>query len=253
MIHFADVTYTYPGTTRPAIREVNLEIPAGTLTLVCGQSGSGKSTLLRCVNGLIPHFSGGTVSGSIRVNGLDPIAEGEGVMSAHVGFVFQDPESQFIVDRVEDEIAYALENAAVPVEEMVTRVKEVMSLLGISHLKDRRLETLSGGEKQRLALASALVSDPAILVLDEPTSQLDPEAADELLRFLIALKGKRQLTILLPSDSGVLILRGNHPQAVLDVRSDQRHLVALPDQVLDVLVVTAGSRLVAVGIVLSDI
>src|SRR4051794_7947349 len=112
MITFDHVTYTYPGATRPALHAINLRIAAGEFVLLVGASGAGKSTLLRCINGLAPHFSGGTLSGYLRVNQLDPVLATPQVMSRHVGFVFQDPEAQFVMDRVEDELAFALENAA---------------------------------------------------------------------------------------------------------------------------------------------
>ncbi|MCB0073993.1 MAG: ABC transporter ATP-binding protein, partial [Caldilineaceae bacterium] len=118
MIVFEHVTFTYPQSTQPALRDISLTLEAGDLVLLIGHSGAGKSTLLRCLNGLAPHFSGGVLSGNVRVNGLDPVAAKPQVMSRHVGFVFQDPESQFVMDRVEDEIAFALENAAMPPQEM---------------------------------------------------------------------------------------------------------------------------------------
>lgn len=197
MIKFSHVTFFYPGSEHPAIQDVNVSIPLHGLTLIIGVSGSGKSTFLRCINGLVPHFSGGTIEGNIYVNGLDPIKESPKIMSRHVGFVFQDPESQFIVDRVEDEIAFALENKAIPRPEMVKRVEETMNLLEITHLRQRNLETLSGGEKQRIAIASALALKPEILILDEPTSQLDALSAQEVLKLLIRLNKELNLTILL--------------------------------------------------------
>ncbi len=197
MISFQSVTFSYPGADRPAIQDVDLVIAEGMLALVCGLSGSGKSTLLRCINGLVPHFSGGTLRGAIRIAGLDPVQESPNMMSRHVGFVFQDPESQFVVDRVEDEIAFALENAAMPVDEMHTRVEVAMDMLKLTPLRNRSLDNLSGGEKQRVALASALVLKPNILVLDEPTSQLDAGSADELLQLLVQLKGEHNLTVIL--------------------------------------------------------
>lgn len=197
MIKFQGVTYTYPNADRPAIRDVNLEISRGSLALLCGNSGSGKSTLLRCVNGLVPHFSGGILNGSIRVAGYNPVKESPNRMSRIVGFVFQDPESQFIVDRVEDEIAFALENAGVSRPEMHERVNEVMEFMHLTSLRERRLENLSGGERQRVALASALAMQPEVIVLDEPTSQLDPQAADELLQLLVKMRDNYSLTILL--------------------------------------------------------
>jgi energy-coupling factor transport system ATP-binding protein len=162
-----------------------------------GPSGSGKSTLLRCINGLVPHFSGGSLLGMIRVNDLDPVQLSPREMSHRVGFVFQDPETQFVVDRVEDEIAFSLENAALPMDEMDTRVEEALTLLELTHLRSRRLETLSGGEIQRVAIAAAMALKPQILVLDEPTSQLDPHSAEEVLDALVKLNKTLGLTVIL--------------------------------------------------------
>ncbi len=197
MIHFEHVTYTYPDATRPALRDVSLTIPAGAFALVMGTSGAGKSTLLRCLNGLVPHFSGGTLTGQIAVDGLDPVALAPRGMSRAVGFVFQDPEAQFVMDRVEDEIAFALENAAILPEKMHARVAEALEQLHLTPLRQRKLETLSGGEKQRVAIASALALRPRVLALDEPTSQLDPQSAAELLDALVRLNETLGLTVVL--------------------------------------------------------
>ncbi len=197
MIYFEHLTYTYPGSAEPALRDVSLELPEGELILVIGPSGSGKSTLLRCINGLVPHFSGGALAGNVRVQGLDPVAATPKVLSRLVGFVFQDPEAQFVMDRVEDEIAFALENAAMSPQEMRMRVEETLDLLDLEPLRDRPLKTLSGGERQRVAIGAALALRPHILVLDEPTSQLDPKSAEDVLNALVRLNTDLGLTILL--------------------------------------------------------
>ncbi len=197
MINITDLSFTYPGATRPALRRINLQIPDAELCLVMGPSGSGKSTLLRCINGLVPHFSGGSLYGMIRVNNLDPVRLSPREMSQTVGFVFQDPETQFVVDRVEDEIAFSLENAALPRDEMEVRVEEALKLLELTQLRSRRLDTLSGGEIQRVAIAAALALKPQILVLDEPTSQLDPHNAEEVLEALVNLNKTLGLTVIL--------------------------------------------------------
>jgi energy-coupling factor transporter ATP-binding protein EcfA2 len=197
MISFQDVTFTYPGASYPALQSINLEIPAGSFVLVMGLSGSGKSTLLRCMNGLVPHFSGGTLSGTIRVAEMDPVDASPQVMSRKIGFVFQDPEAQFILDRVEDEVAFALENLALPPAEIRTRLDATLGLLGLTALRERRLDTLSGGERQRVALAAVMALNPSLLILDEPTSQLDPEAAETVLQTLVRLNRDLGLTILL--------------------------------------------------------
>jgi energy-coupling factor transport system ATP-binding protein len=196
-IHFNHLTYTYPGASDPALHDVTLDIQEGEFVLVAGASGSGKSTLLRCLNGLVPHFTGGNVGGRVFVAGHNPVDKGPQTLSQFVGFVFQDPEAQFVVDRVEDEIAFALENAAVPPPEMRLRVEEVLHLLGLAALRDRPLDTLSGGEKQKVAIAAALALRPRILALDEPTSQLDPQSAEEVLQALVRLNQDLGLTIVL--------------------------------------------------------
>jgi energy-coupling factor transport system ATP-binding protein len=174
------VGYSYPNADAPTLREVDLEIRAG-LTLVAGGSGGGKSTLLRTLNGLVPQFHGGRISGSALVAGLDPFRTPIPQMARRAGLVFQDVETQSVYGTVEREIAFGLENAAVPRAQMHDRVDEVVAQLAIGHLHGRRLATLSGGERQRVQLAAVLVMRPALVALDEPTSQLDPDGAAAVL------------------------------------------------------------------------
>ncbi|MFN2270104.1 MAG: ABC transporter ATP-binding protein [Anaerolineae bacterium] len=197
MIEIDRLTYTYPGAADPALADLTLRIAEGEFVLVTGPSGAGKSTLLRCLNGLVPHFAGGVVGGRAVVAGHDPIAEGPRALSRVVGFVFQDPQAQFVLDRVEDEIAFGLENGAVPPAEMRVRVEEVLRLLDLAPLRARSLDTLSGGERQRVAIAAALAFRPRVLVLDEPTSQLDPQSAEGVLSALVRLNSRLGLTIIL--------------------------------------------------------
>jgi energy-coupling factor transport system ATP-binding protein len=197
MIEINNLTYTYPQSQQPALRDVTWRAMAGDFVLLAGASGSGKSTLLRCLNGLVPHFSGGVVGGEIKVNGIDVLAAGPGTLSHHVGFVQQNPEMQAVVEQVEAEIAFGLENQAVPPQAMRIQVEEVLELLELSALRERPLSTLSGGERQRVAIASALALRPPLLVLDEPTSQLDPQSAEEVLRALVRLNEDLGLTIVL--------------------------------------------------------
>jgi energy-coupling factor transport system ATP-binding protein len=197
MINIQRLTYSYPGAARPALRNVNLQAQAGEFILLAGPSGAGKSTLLRCLNGLTPHFSGGVVAGRIEVDGLNVVAAGPRALSRVVGFVFQDPENQAVLDNVEAEVAFGLENAAVPPAEMRLRVDETLNLLDLSHLRHRPLVTLSGGERQRVAIATALVLRPRILAVDEPTSQLDPQSAEEVLQALVRLNEDLGLSVVL--------------------------------------------------------
>jgi energy-coupling factor transporter ATP-binding protein EcfA2 len=197
MIQLRDVTYRYPHTEEPILCDISLSVARGEFLLVIGPSGVGKSTLLRCLNGLVPHFYGGTIGGTVRVGGRDPVAIGPRRMSDLVGFVFQDPEVQFVTRVVEDELAFAIENHNLPQAIMRKRVEEVLDQLSIAHLRQRRVETLSGGERQRVAIGSALTLQPQVLVLDEPTSQLDPQAAEEVLTTLQKLNEDLGLTVVI--------------------------------------------------------
>jgi energy-coupling factor transport system ATP-binding protein len=174
------LSYWYPGADEPGLRDVNLLVDAG-LTLVTGPSGGGKSTLLRVLNGLVPHFHGGRIAGSAEVEGQDVITTPTRTLARSVGFVFQDPELQTVYDVVDREVAFGLENIAFPPREMAERVEEALHAAGAAHLAGRSVRTLSGGERQRVALASALAMRPRLVVLDEPTSQLDPEGASMVL------------------------------------------------------------------------
>jgi len=197
MIEFKNVSYRYAGSETPVLRDLSLTIPEGDFVLVIGASGAGKSTFLRCLNGLIPHFYGGALGGQVRVMGCNPAYEGPRKMARHVGFVFQNPEDQFVVETVEDELAFALENYALPQATMRKRIEEVLDQLSIAHLRHRSVSTLSGGEQQRVAIAAVLTLQPRVLVLDEPTSQLDPQAAEEVLDALFKLNHDLGLTIVL--------------------------------------------------------
>jgi energy-coupling factor transport system ATP-binding protein len=197
MITLSHVTYNYPDQTVPALSDFSVTLEQGEFVLVVGPSGSGKSTFLRTLNGLAPHFYGGKWFGRIDVGGRDPVALAPRGMADLVGFVFQDPEAQFVVDTVEDELAFAMENFAIPPATMRKRIEEVLDQMGIAELRQRRIGTLSGGEKQRVAVAGVLALQPQVLVLDEPTSQLDPQAAEEVLIALRQLNEDQGLTVIL--------------------------------------------------------
>jgi energy-coupling factor transporter ATP-binding protein EcfA2 len=197
LIALQDLTFRYPNSDTPVLRQVSLKIEEGEFILVVGPSGAGKSTLLRTLNGLVPHFSGGRISGQVLVDGHEPIAEGPHRMSPVVGFVQQDPETQFVVDTVEEELAFGMENHGLSQALMRTRIEEVLDQLGIAHLRRRHIGNLSAGQKQRVAIGSVLALQPQVLVLDEPTSQLDAQAADEVLATLRQLNQDLGLTIVL--------------------------------------------------------
>ncbi len=196
MIRFENVSFTYPDAPQPVLDKFNLQLDEGEFLLVVGPSGAGKSTFLRCFNGLIPHYYGGRFAGKVTVLGRDPLHAEPSGMSDLVGFVLQSPEAQMVTDTVEDELAFGMENHNLPQNLMRKRVEEVLDQVSIAHLRRRRMETLSGGEKQRVAIASVLTLQPRVLVLDEPTSQLDPQAAEEVLTLLQKLNADLGLTVI---------------------------------------------------------
>ena len=193
----AGLSYRYPEAERDSLSDVSLEIPCGELILLAGRSASGKSTLLRAACGLVPHFHGGEVSGSVEVAGIDALATGPGELAAAVGYVAQDPETQVVSTTVAAEIGLPLELRGDPPAARARAVEEVALALAIPHLLDRAVDTLSGGELQRVALAAALVTRPRLVLLDEPTSQLDPVAGDELIWLLRRLNEEWGVSILL--------------------------------------------------------
>ena len=197
MIELDRVTVIYDGASRPALRDVSVRIAEGELCLVAGPTGSGKTTLLRTLNGLVPHFSGGELRGRVTVAGRDVRHHPPRELADVVGFVAQDPLDGFVTDTVEEELAYAMEQLAVPAAVMRTRVEETLDLLGIADLRGRPLQDLSGGQQQRVAVGSVLTAGPRILVLDEPTSALDPTAAEEVLAALLRLVHDLGLTVVL--------------------------------------------------------
>ncbi|MFF4102132.1 ABC transporter ATP-binding protein [Streptomyces sp. NPDC001903] len=197
MIRFEQVSVTYDGAAQPALRDVDLVIPEGELTLLVGPSGVGKSTLLGAVSGLVPHFSGGTLRGRVTVCGRDTRTHRPRELADVVGTVGQDPLAHFVTDVVEDELAYGMESLGLAPAVMRRRVEETLDLLGLNELRDRPIATLSGGQQQRVAIGSVLTPHPKVLVLDEPTSALDPAAAEEVLAVLQRLVHDLGTTVLL--------------------------------------------------------
>jgi energy-coupling factor transporter ATP-binding protein EcfA2 len=197
VLSLRDVSYRYPGRPKPALSEVSLEVAPGELIVLAGATGSGKSTLLRIASGLVPHFHGGEFTGRGLVAGMDLHQHGPGDLAAAVGTLFQDPETQVVLGTVRAELAFPLENRGGAPAAVARGVEEAALALGIGALLDRTTATLSGGELQRVALGAALAGRPALIALDEPTSQLDPVAGDELIATLRRLNEDYGAAILL--------------------------------------------------------
>ncbi|WP_329278284.1 ABC transporter ATP-binding protein [Streptomyces sp. NBC_00691] len=197
MIRFENVSVTYEKDAEPTLRDVSLTVPEGELVLLVGPSGVGKSTLLGAVSGLVPHFTGGTLTGRVTVDGRDTRTHPPRELADLVGTVGQDPSAHFVTDTVEDELAYGMESLGLAPGVMRRRVEETLDLLGLAELRDRPIATLSGGQRQRVAIGSVLTPHPKVLVLDEPTSALDPSAAEDVLAVLQRLVHDLGTTVLL--------------------------------------------------------
>jgi energy-coupling factor transporter ATP-binding protein EcfA2 len=197
MIRFEHVTITYPEAAVPALRDADFTIPEGELCLVVGATGSGKSTLLGAINGLIPHFTGGELRGRVLVDGRDTRECPPRELADIVGVVQQDPLAGFATDTVEEELAYVMEQLAVETSVMRKRVEETLDLLGLAALRSRAFSQLSGGELQRAAIGAALTAHPRVLVLDEPTSAIDPTGAEEVLAAILRLVHDLGVTVVM--------------------------------------------------------
>ncbi len=210
------LTYAYPGSTAPALAGVDLDVRRGELVLLVGESGSGKSTLLRALDGLVPYYYGGTIRGSVTVDGLDVGGRSVGEMARHVGLVFQDPDRQLVMSRVDNEVAFGLESLGVAPDDIGARVGSALRSVGLDGRGGDFTSELSAGQAQRLALASVLATGPAVLALDEPLSQLDPEAAVSFLGLLEREREARDVAVVmaehrvglcLPHADRVVVLR----------------------------------------------
>jgi len=191
------LSYTYPGASKPSISDVSIRVEKGEFVLITGPSGCGKTTLCRCFNGLIPHFYQGELKGEITVANMDVTTHQTYEMAKHVGLVFQNPENQLFALSIEKDVAFGLENLGIDREEMRRRVNWALELTDIFSLRERSPHEVSGGQQQRVAIASVLAMQPEIIVLDEPTSFLDPLSAAKIFDVIYDLKKKLGVTVVL--------------------------------------------------------
>lgn len=227
MITFDAVSFTHHGASRPVLQDIDLRIPEGDLVLVIGRTGVGKSTFLNLINGLVPHFTGGHLQGRVQVAGMDTRTNPPRALAGTVGTVGQNPRAGFTTDTVEDELAYTMESLGFAPDVMRRRVEETLDLLGLTSLRQRSLDTLSGGEQQRVAIGAALTAGPSILVLDEPTSALDPAAAEEVLAAVQRLVHDLSITVVMAEhrlerviEFADHVVRLDHRRALLQTPAD---------------------------------
>lgn len=190
------LTFCYPGSELKALEELSFQVSAGEFVGITGPTGAGKSSLILCLNGIIPHFQDGKFHGAVKIDGCDTFDTSCAELARKVGSVFQDPEAQIVAPVVEEEIAFGLENLAIPPREIDQRIAESLELIGISSLRHRSTTQLSGGQKQRVAIAAAIALKPKILLLDEPTSELDPIGTMEVFEVLRRLNREHHLTVI---------------------------------------------------------
>ena len=242
VIETKKLTYTYPGGTKPSIRDVSIKIEKGEFVLITGPSGCGKTTLCRCFNGLIPHFYQGELKGEVFVTGLKvaehPIYE----LAKHVGLVFQNPENQLFALSVEKDVAFGLENLGMAREEIRKRVDWAMRLTGIYELRERAPNELSGGQQQRVAIASVLAMQPEVIVLDEPTSFLDPLGAKKIFEVIYELNRKLGITVVLVEHR--LDLTARYADHIIIMDNGKVVLEGKPREILS----SEEARLIGVGI-----
>lgn len=263
VIEFENVTYNYPLSDEPAIKNLNLKLKRGEFYGVIGQNGSGKTTLCALIRGFAPSFYKGELEGNVLINGKPTVEYGPGELSLQIGYVFQNPFNQIsgVKETVFEEVAFGLENFGVPVDEIEERVMKVMESTRITDIAEKSPFELSGGQQQRVALASVLVLEPHILVIDEPTSQLDPEGTESVFEVISKLKETKKTVILVEHkvdliaeyadkiivmENGEMIRFGSNEDVLSDI-SLLEHGVQLPQMAI------LGNELVKQGIPLDYI
>lgn len=205
MIEIQELTFKYSNAKTNALENLSLHVEKGDFVGVIGESGAGKTTLCNCINGLIPHHYTGDFYGSVKIGGQDTFEVEPGKLALKVGSVFQDIESQLVSYFVEDEILFGLENFGVPAEEIEGRITSALDALGIGELRHREVASLSGGQKQKVVIAAILALEPDVLVLDEPTGELDPASSVQIFELLKKLNEEKGITIVVAEQKIMLL------------------------------------------------
>ena len=230
MIKFQNVSLIYPTAQKTILDKLNFEIGEGEFVLLIGVTGIGKSSVLRLINGLVPHHTGGILAGNVEVGGISTRTVRPGELAELIGIVGQNPINGFVTDIVEDELAFSMEALNLPEESMRKRIEEVLDLLSLNQLRNRKIATLSGGEQQRVAIASAMVLQPKILVLDEPTSALDPVAAEEVLAILQRLVHDLGITVIIAEHRLERVI--GYVDTVIEIGVDGKTRIGKPEEIL---------------------
>jgi energy-coupling factor transport system ATP-binding protein len=207
IIEFKDVRYRYPRTKMNVLKRINLSVKKGEFVVIMGENGAGKTTLCKCINGIIPHSERGRLRGEVLVEGHDTTEIATADLAQKVGIVLEDPETQLFTTSVANEIAFGAENLNTPVDEIMERIAWALKVVRLEGFDDRPPTALSGGQKQRLAIATALAMKPEVMVLDEPTSQLDPLGTEEVFEVIQKLKEEYEMTIIMVSHKVEEIIR----------------------------------------------
>jgi energy-coupling factor transporter ATP-binding protein EcfA2 len=236
-----NLTFSYVGAEKPSIQNINLSIEQGAFVILTGPSGCGKTTFCRCLNGLIPNFYSGNLEGELIIDDVNASGKSTAELASHLGFVFQNPENQLFSLSVERDVAFGLENLGVQREEAIDRVRWAMDATGITDLREKAPYELSGGQQQRAAIAGVLAMKPRIMVLDEPTSFLDPRSAEEIVGVIAKLNHEMQLTILLVEHRLDIVSRYANRVIVMD--KGRIILDGTPAQVYD-----DEARLIGIGL-----
>jgi len=230
MIKFENVSLIYPTSQRTILDKLNFEIGEGEFVLLIGETGIGKSSVLRLINGLVPHHTGGILAGNVEVGGISTRSVRPGQLAELIGIVGQNPINGFVTDIVEDELAFSMESLNLPNEVMRKRIEEMLDLLSLEPIRNRKIATLSGGEQQRVAIAAAMVLHPKILVLDEPTSALDPVAAEEVLAILQRLVHDLGITVIIAEHRLERVI--GYVDSVIEIGADGKTRIGKPEEIL---------------------